>query len=157
MRHASKAIDPFLGSEPFGACRASTAALWDTATGAALAYQPVAIYNAGFAGGPPDAAGIRRGERKPEAERSAAALVLWADIFGVDAGDRISLRIVGPDDTVVLEHERTVERRQIRRFEFAGKRTPAESWRAGRYAGEIVVIRKNGDVTVHREVAIDLR
>jgi murein DD-endopeptidase MepM/ murein hydrolase activator NlpD len=157
VRKAGKAIDPFLGSEPFGACRASTAALWDAETNRAVAYQPIAIYNAGFVGGPPDDAAIRRGERKPEAERSAAALVLWAEIFGVDAGDRISLRISGPDGEPVVEHERTVDRRQIRRFEFAGKRTPADSWRAGRYAGEIVVVRQNGDITVRREVAIDLR
>lgn len=156
-RRAGRTVDPFLGEEPFGACGVSAKTLWDEAARAALAYRPIAIYNAGFSGGPPDAARIRRGERGPEAARSAAALVLWTDIFGVDAGDRITLRIVGPNGTVVAENARTLDRRQIRRFEFAGKRTPADSWPAGRYTGEIVVARKDGGVTVRREATIELR
>ena len=159
VRRGGKTIDPFLGEEPFGACRAGASALWDEAASAALVYRPIAIYNIGFSGGPPDATHIRRGDRTPEAARSAAALVLWADIFGIEAGDRITLRIVGPDGAVVAENARTIDRRQIRRFEFAGKRTPDSSWPEGRYAGEIVVSRKNGgrDVTVRRETELDLR
>jgi hypothetical protein len=150
VRRAGRMVDPFLGEEPFGACRVSASALWDEASRAALAYRPIAIYNAGFSGGPPDAERIRRGESTPEAARSAAALVLWADIFGVDAGDRISLRIVGPDGTVVAENARTIDRRQIRRFEFAGKRKPAEPWPAGTYTGEIAV--KRGETREERRV-----
>jgi murein DD-endopeptidase MepM/ murein hydrolase activator NlpD len=159
VRHAGKVVDPFLGAEPFGACRASADALWDEPARAALAYQPSAIYNAGFSGGPPDADRIRRGAHDPEAARKAAALVLWADIFGVDAGDRLSLRILGPDGSVVVENARTLDRRQIRRFEFAGKRTPAGAWPEGRYSGEIALTRHSGgrDLTVRREIAVDLR
>ena len=157
VRRAGNTVDPFLGGEPFGACRTSTAALWDAATGRTLAYQPIAIYNAGFSGGQPDAAAIRRGEHGRRAARNAPALVLWTEIFGVETGDRVSLRITGPGGTAVIENTRTIERRQIRYFEFVGRRTPADAWPAGRYAGEIVVARKNGDVTVRRTAAVDLR
>jgi murein DD-endopeptidase MepM/ murein hydrolase activator NlpD len=157
VRRAGEAVDPFLGSEPSGACRAGTAALWNAATGAALAYRPIAIYNAGFSGGQPDMDAIRRGKRNRKAARNAPALVLWTEVFGVEVGDRISLRISGPDGVAVVENERKIDRRRIQHFEFAGKRTPAGAWPAGRYVGEIAVVRQNGDVTVRREVAIDLR
>lgn len=153
VRRGSKVIDPFLGDEPFGACRTSARALWDAATRAALAYQPIAIYNAGFSGVAPDADAVRRGERQAPA-RTGAALVLWTDIFGVESGDRIALRIVAPDGGTVIESTRVLDRRQIRRFEFAGKRTRTGSWPAGTYKGEIAVTR--GDVIIRRTESIDL-
>lgn len=159
VRHDSKPLDPFLGGEPFGACRAGAGTLWDADAGSALAYRQIAIYNAGFSGDAPDPGRIRHGEHDPKAARTAPALVLWADIFGVDAGDRISLRILGADGRVITENTRAIDKRQIRRFEFAGKRTPAGSWPAGPYTGEIVVTRKIGDgeFTVRHEATVELR
>jgi hypothetical protein len=153
VRRGGAVIDPFLGEEAFGACRISARSLWDEATRAALAYQPVAIYNAGFSGAAPKPDAIRRGERATPS-RTGEALVLWADIFGVEAGDRITLRIVGPNGERLVENTRELEKRQIRRFEFAGKRTPAGSWPPGTYTGEIAVTR--GNITVRRAESMDL-
>ena len=158
VRHDGKKIDPFLGDTPPSSCGIGANALWDADAAAALAYRPVAIYNVGFSGGPPDPDRIRSGDHKPEAAADAPALVLWADIFGVDAGDRISLRIIGPDGATVAENTRTLDRRQIRRFEYAGKRTPGE-WPAGTYTGEIVVTRKtdSGETAVRERTQVELR
>jgi len=154
VRHGRQAIDPFLGETPYGACQIAADSLWEPGTRKALAYRPIAIYNAGFSGDAPKADAIRRGERTPPA-RDAAALILWADIFGIDPGDRIVLRIVAPDGAVVLDHATTVDRRSIRRFEYGGKRTPAGSWPAGPYRGEIAV-QRNG-VEERRSETIELR
>lgn len=154
VRHRGKAVDPFLGTTPYGACQIGARSLWDTDARKALAYQPIAIYNAGFSGTAPDADAIRRGERAAPS-RDGAALVLWADIFGVEPGDRIDRRIVGPDGTALLEESHTIEKRFIRWFGFAGKRTPAGSWAPGPYTGEIAVTR--GSLVVRREEAVDLR
>jgi murein DD-endopeptidase MepM/ murein hydrolase activator NlpD len=153
VRRGGAVIDPFLGEEAFGACRISARSLWDEAAQTALAYQPVAIYNAGFSGTAPKPDAVRRREHVTPS-RTGEALVLWADIFGVAAGDRVTLRIIGPDGAPLVENARTLEKRQIRRFEFAGKRTPAGSWPPGTYTGEIVVTR--GDLTVRRAESIDL-
>jgi murein DD-endopeptidase MepM/ murein hydrolase activator NlpD len=149
VRHGRKAIDPFLGETPYGACQISASSLWEPDTRAALAYRPIAIYNVGFSGTSPDADLIRRGDRSPPA-RDAAALILWADMFGIDQGDRIVLRIVAPDGTVVLDHATTIDRRSIRRFAFGGKRTPPGTWPAGTYRGEVVV-QRNGAETRRAE------
>jgi hypothetical protein len=156
LRQAGKTVDPFLGEAPPEACGAGARSLWDETAAAALAYRPIAIYNAGFSGGRPDSARIRRGEPDPAVTRQAGALVLWADIFGINAGDRISLRIVGPDGTVVIENAVTADRRQARRFQFAGERAPPGAWPAGRYTGEITVARGN-DLSVRRAATIELR
>src|SRR5689334_9969714 len=124
VRHSGKAVDPFLGNEAFGACQIAGSSLWDEAARTALLYQPIAIYNAGFSGAAPNADAIRRGERTAPSS-SGAALVLWADIFGIEQGDRIDLKVTGPDGNPVLEDTRTMEKHFIRRFGFAGKRTPA--------------------------------
>lgn len=157
VRHNGRKIDPFLGSEPYGACNSGTGALWTDEARVALTYRPIAIYNAGFSGDAPEPGSIRRGERNPPAV-SSPALVLWADIFGADAEDRINLRIVGPQGETVVANARTVNKRQIRRFEFAGRRKPGSAWPAGTYTGEIDVTRKtsSGDLTVRRKTAIDL-
>lgn len=153
VRSARQAIDPFLGAEAFGACRLGTRSLWDEETRSALGYQPIAIYNAGISGAAPQADAIGRGEHVPAA-RAGEALVLWADIFGIEAGDRIDLEISGPGGTPILEDSQTAKRRFIRRFGFAGKRTPPTSWPAGVYKGQITVTR--GTLVVRREEVIDL-
>jgi hypothetical protein len=55
----------------------------------------------------------------------------------------------------VNEHARTLDRRQIRRFEFAGKRTRGK-WPSGTYTGQIVLTRGTG-AEVRREVQTELR
>jgi murein DD-endopeptidase MepM/ murein hydrolase activator NlpD len=155
VRRGRQAIDPFLGGESVGACRISARSLWTPDARAALAYRPIAVYNVGFSGAAPDAEAIRRGER-PLPSTSSKALILWTDIFGVDQGDRLRLRITGPDGKVLLDHARTIDRRQIRRFEFAGKRRTADAWPAGTYTGEIAV--KRGDAPeVTRTETVELR
>jgi hypothetical protein len=155
VRHGRQTIDPFLGGESFGACRVGASSLWMPDARTALAYRPVAVYNAGFSGATPDADAIRRGEQRPPSTGSEA-LVLWTDIFGVDQGDRVRFRITGPDRKILLEHARTIDKRQIRRFEFAGKRKTVDAWPTGTYTGEIAV--KRGDAPeVTRTETVELR
>lgn len=156
VRHNGTTVDPFLGDAPFGACRVSADALWDRETLAALAYRPSAIYNSGVAGAPPDPDRIRRGERAAPPAMDAPALVLWADIFGVDAGDRVALRLLGPDGQTIAENVRVIDKHQARRFEYAGRKARGE-WPAGLYRGEITVSRADGAVLDHREERIELR
>jgi murein DD-endopeptidase MepM/ murein hydrolase activator NlpD len=154
VRHGRSAVDPFLGDESFGACRIARTSLWNEAARTALGYQPIAIYNTGFSGAAPNADAIRRGERVAPS-RAGEALVLWADVFGIEPGDRIELEVTGPDGKPIVEDSRTMEKRFIRRFGFAGKRAPAGSWPAGRYKGEISVTR--GTLVVRREETLDLQ
>lgn len=155
VRQGGAVIDPFLGAEAPGACRPGTEQLWTPDAASALAYVPTAIYNAGFSAGPPDPADLRAGRRDKPPTADAPALVLWADMFGVEGGDRITLKIIGPDGATVVENTRTMDRRQARRFEYAGRKRPGSAWPAGLYRGEIAVAR--GDTVTRREARIEIR
>ncbi|WP_447972990.1 hypothetical protein [Nitrospira sp. Kam-Ns4a] len=102
-------------------------ALWRAAQ--PVSYEPVALYNDGFAAGEPDVEAIRKGERADNAlPTSALALVLWVDLFCVQAGDRLRFRIIAPDGKVVLDEEQTIEKTRARRFVFMGKKRTPQAW-----------------------------
>lgn len=143
LRHAGQRLDPFSGAGAAAGCEAPDRPLWRDA--ARLGYEPVALYNAGFAAGPPDIDAIRAGRRDdgPYAP-DTPALVLWVDMFGVRAGDRVRLRIEAPDGSVLLDTWQAVERTQARRFVFAGVRLRTPRWLPGEHVGT-VTLRRAGD------------
>jgi hypothetical protein len=138
-------VDPFRGVEPGGeACGLGAKPLWNGAALAALSpYRPSAIYNSGIATETPDPAGARRGlHRETTASAAAPVLVAWADIFWVQARDRIRIRLVGPTNEILADQTATVEKLQARRFIYAGARRKASAWPAGVYRSEIVLLRE---------------
>lgn len=137
-------VDPFRGIEPGGAaCGLGAKPLWnDRALGALAPYHPSAIYNGGIAAEIPDAAATRKGlHREATLPASAPALVAWVDLFWVDAGDRIRIRLFGPKGEILADNTAAVEKSQARRFVFAGVRRKIPAWSAGIYRSEAVLIR----------------
>ncbi|TAJ34889.1 MAG: M23 family peptidase [Nitrospirae bacterium] len=148
VRRKGQAIDPFTGHTPVEGCGLAVAPLWRQDQ--AVAYEEVALVNAGFSPGQPDIAAIRNGDGSEATLPSTAqAVVLWVDILGVQAGDRVRFRIHGPDQALVFEQEQPIERTQARRFAFAGTRRRAEVWPAGVYTGQVTLIRLQGDEPEH--------
>ncbi len=142
LRFNGKAIDPFTGNPLDAGCAASAHSLWQ----GEIAYEPVALYNAGIADGAPDIGAIRRGQGGEQSlDPAAAALVIWVDMLGVQAGDRLRLRIVAPDGTVVVDSAQSIEKTQARRFVYAGVRRPSAQWLPGEYAGDITHLRLSAD------------
>ncbi|MSO85249.1 MAG: M23 family metallopeptidase [Rhodospirillales bacterium] len=137
-------VDPFRGVEPGGeACGLGTMPLWSAPARVALSpYRPSAIYNGGFTAETPDPAATRRGlHREATASASAPTLIAWADIFWVEAGDRIRVRLFGPNGEILVDNTQSVEKLQARRFTYAGARRKAPAWPVGIYRAEIVVLR----------------
>jgi hypothetical protein len=142
VRHNGVAIDPFTGRAINAGCGLAGTPLWRGDR--PVPYEEVALYNAGFTGEQPDSERIRRGEQEvAPVTATSPALVLWVDILGVQAGDKIRLSITGPEGKRISEHEQTLDRTQARRFAFAGKRKTAERWPAGAYRGEAVLMRQS--------------
>ena len=83
---------------------------------------------------------------------TAPGLVLWADMLGVQAGDRVRFRIVGPDGGTVLDKEERLGRTQARRFLFAGQRRRADVWSPGAYVGHVTLMRALDGQQVERSV-----
>jgi hypothetical protein len=150
VRHGKQAVDPFTGQPMAAGCGLEEKPLWRA--DAQVSYETVALYNAGIAGGPPNIEMIRSGHADslmPNAQ--SPMLVLWADILGVEAGDRILFRLMGPDNKLVFENEQRVDRRQARRFVYSGKKRQSTSWLAGTYTGHVTLKRDENDgVAEHR-------
>jgi len=118
----------------------------------------VALYNAGFSTTEPQAEAIRHGHRGGATLPSdAAMLVLWVDMFGVQADDLLRFRITGPDGRVLLDRENRIDRTQARRFAFSGMRRRAALWPPGLYKGELQLQRTVGTKPSTRISSVTVR
>lgn len=145
LEHKGVIVDPFTGPKRTERCGAGDGGLWDATPASLMPYRPTALYNAGFAAGPPDIEAIRDGERPPTTvEPTTPALVLWADIFNVRADDAISFLIRDPGGGAVFQHTVTVPENQVRRFVYAGLKRSGAGWAPGRYFGEVRLRRGSG-------------
>ena len=141
VRHKDKIIDPFVGLTRKGKCGYGEAPLWKIEVLELLKYRQGKIYNAGFSVKPPKAADVRAGKvRVDTIPRVAQSLVLWADLLGVDAGDRVRFRVFGPADKLVVDHTYDITKRLAGAYRLAGKKRTGGPWPQGRYRGEIRII-----------------
>jgi hypothetical protein len=83
---------------------------------------------------------------------TSAALVLWVDILGVEAGDRVRFHLTGSDGAVLLDHMTPIAKTQARHFAFAGARRHADPWPPGTYRGEITLVRDSQKQALHGSV-----
>ncbi|MBK6286933.1 MAG: M23 family metallopeptidase [Gammaproteobacteria bacterium] len=138
LRFNGKPIDPFTGKPLEAGCGIAAPALWQ----GDIEYEQVALYNAGIAAGVPDIDAIRQGKGGGQSlDPEAKALVIWVDMLGVQAGDRLRLRIVAPDGTSVVDSEQTLEKTQARRYVYVGARRRNTHWAPGEYIGDIIHTR----------------
>jgi len=140
LRRNSEVIDPFTGQPMRAGCGLSGTPLWRGVP--PVAYEEVALYNAGFSGGQPNIEAIRSGRRDEQLAPTSSALVLWVEIFGVQAGDRLRFRMTDPNGTLLFEQEVPVERTQAWRFAFAGTRARLGTWPLGVYTGTVTLTRR---------------
>lgn len=150
VRHDGQVIDPFTGEPQNTGCHPDGRPLWGDSS---VAYEEVALYNAGFSAAEPEADAVRSGQRAGEMlPADAPMLVLWVDSFGVIAGDQLRFRIRAPDGRVILDKATRIDRTQARRFAFAGVRRQTNRWPAGTYNGDVSLQRESGRAAVSRRV-----
>lgn len=155
VRRSGVAVDPFTGAAGKPGCGVAERSLWRADR--PVLYEEVALYNAGFAGEQPDADRIRaNGPDALPVDATSPALVLWADIFGVQPGDAIRLTIVGPGGKMLVDRESRIDRTQARRFVFAGRRASGQ-WAAGEYRGEVRLVRAGRRTVVERRIERTMR
>jgi murein DD-endopeptidase MepM/ murein hydrolase activator NlpD len=159
VRHGDRVVDPFVGSQPAADCGPGSKPLWAAGIMEQLAYRPVVLTDAGFATAAPDKDDVRRGWHRLRALPLASpALLLWVEGYWIEAGDRVTFRLRGPDGGTVVDHAMTIEEGKQRWVGFAGVARPGASWPAGTYTGEVVLERATGDeperATLRRSVEL---
>lgn len=155
VRHQGRVVDPFVGLAPFASCRDPRQPLWSRAALSALPYQASGPLIAGFASERPDPEAARRGRYPDRLSPDAPMLVMWADLFGVLAGDTQRFEIVGPDGAVVHQAEAPIAASNISWFAFSGRKAPPGGWPAGVYRGTYELIR-DGDPVVRDEATVTI-
>lgn len=157
IRHRGKELDPFTGAVVGSGCHAGSAPLWRKDAG--IAYEPAALYNAGFSAAPPEMDRIRAGAGTQPLTQSAPALVFWVDMFGVAAGDRIRFSITGPDGRDIVAQEQQIEKNQARRYMYVGKRRTEPAWPSGTYTGRLLLSRagassEDWEAAIERQITL---
>lgn len=150
VRKDGQVVDPF---DPDGdiACGApSGSTLWIDP----IALQPGGVLDAGFAARVPDYAAVKAGTVDEDLTTDSPALVLFGLMFGTQAGDRLSLTIVGPEGNV-FSNTVEMDRTQAQAFRAGGRRTPPEGWPGGEYTGT-VVLERGAEVLSRSTVSISL-
>lgn len=142
LRHNGVIVDPFTGTAASEDCRPGGPGLWTSDAAALLAYRPSGVLNVGFAGAVPDRDAVRNGaDRALILPRSLPLLLLWSDVFGVQADDEEVFRIYAPDGGLLIEHRERLDNAAHQRFQYAGLRAPEGGWPAGRYTGVYELMR----------------
>lgn len=135
-------LDPFAGLNRKAACGVGEAPLWDQKTLDALPYQPTAIYHVGFAPGKPDRAAVKAGTLNGlELPTTAPALVVWAELFRVRAGDKLQLTITDPGGVKIHDQSLNIEANKASYWAFSGLRLKQDAWPSGTYRGDVRLIR----------------
>ena len=140
IRRNGATLDPFTGREVFSGCGKAGRSLWHE--GAHPSYRAFQVLAVGFATGRVDMESLRRDAASPTVlSADAPALVLWVITLGIEPGDRLHLRIVGPDGNTVFSQERESKRTRIRRLDFGGRRVRGDGWTPGVHIGEVSLVR----------------
>lgn len=144
LRHGNNVIDPFVGLVDDPKCGAETKPLWNAVEMAGFVYGP-SLYNAGFAAMAPKEGAARAGLYQDQVlPREAPVLVFWADIFGVEKGDRLEITIDGPNGERFFEHGVDADHDRAQWFVFAGPRKKTLFWDVGNYVGQLTLLRNPG-------------
>lgn len=117
--------------------------LWRGDTLAATRYLPSAILSAGFSDHEIKRAAASHGLYPHKTvNKSAAALVFWAEVMGTQKDDVEEIRLVGPDGTVLFEKREALTKNQAARYRFGGVKRKGSAFPIGRYVGEYRLIRR---------------
>ena len=144
VRRDGKVVDPFLGEAVSGAClredTAAPASLWASGLSKQLGYSDAQIIEARFADAPVTPERAERGETA-QPQPDSPAIVFFARLINMRAGDRISLKVEGPAGFQAVSDGEPLDRAKAHYVGFAGKKRNAERWPAGLYEGVVAVIR----------------
>lgn len=134
--HDGHAIDPFTGHGSEKGCAAKGRSLWDAAHDPG--YAPASIYAVGFKDGAPDFEAVKIDARGAKTLSPASeALTFWVSLYGVAAGDRITIEIRKPDGSIFAARDILQDKDRARQFYFVGRKTGADALVVGTYTGNV--------------------
>lgn len=142
--HKDRALDPFTGKALTEPCGGDGTSLW--AANTKLSYEPLTVFQMGFDTKPPvlKELDISAPERSA-LRKDASALVFYATLLGVRAGDNAVLSITAPDGTIFAQKTIVQDKNRARQMYYIGRRIRETApLQPGAYTGKVSVTRKDG-------------
>jgi hypothetical protein len=149
LRHRNIRIDPFSGLQP-EKCGVTGKSHWSDLAAPQLVYRPTGFLATGFSETRPMGRRDLESGDKAETELNpmAPTLFFWTYYFGSQEGDKVTLKITGPDGVLITEQPaRNVTRNQFTRYLFVGTQRPQTGWKSGIYMGEVTLERAGEHLT----------
>jgi hypothetical protein len=145
-KHNGKIIDPFLGVDRTAGCGGAPAPIWTADVARQLRYRPVEIYNAGISNYKPDGMAIRNGTFLPWLSGlTDDAVYLWADVFGMEAGDVVVFTLRDGEGEVLFEQTRATSKRGSRGFVYFGRKVAGSRRMQDQLSGTVTIKRRMPD------------
>tara|TARA_B100001057_G_C22812418_1_gene935983 strand:+ start:898 stop:1875 length:978 start_codon:yes stop_codon:yes gene_type:complete len=143
--------DPFLPAGSSACTKQASRGLWR----AAPEYFPTGIFTVGFSNKVPTFDDVKSGSARLKKMTSATpALVVYGFAFHSEVGDRMDLKILGPNGVVIEETEH-LRKEQASLYRAVGKRKPSGGWLEGRYTATVKLKRGNRIIAVrHSELVV---
>lgn len=138
-----RVIDPFDARRQDAACGPEdTETLWAEP----IAYAPGGVLGSGFLDRLPEYDEVKAGTAAvPGLRPDAAALVFWAQFYGLREGDRLELGLTAPDGGLLAETAHVMERDRAVEFRAIGRKARG-AWAAGTYRGTAVLSRNGARI-----------
>jgi hypothetical protein len=159
VRKDGAIVDPFLGAAAIsGTCQVENvqhiSSLWSADVQKRLAYRDAEIIQTGFAAATVSPDQAEQGVIAPPTPDSPA-LVFYARLINMRAGDRLRFRVEGPGGFQAAQETPPLDRNKATFVAFSGKKRTAERWPAGAYQGVVEVIRAD-QVVGHAQNTLEL-
>lgn len=143
LRHDGEIVDPFHPEDPVLCGTAPARDLWDEE----IPYVAGGLIDVGLSATTLDYAAVKAGTAAVATlEPDAPVILLWAHMFGVRAGDIVTLELTAPGGEVIADRTVTLDRAQARRVEAVGKGRGSGPWPPGAYVGEAVFSREGEEL-----------
>lgn len=157
LRHNGETVDPFLGSAEKTRLRAEECrtgaetqlskdqSLWLDPQDALWNHAQGVLIETGLAGSPVGTVELETANALPAATK-APALVFFARLINLKKGDRIALKLSGPDGIVAETVGKPLDRSKAQWVAYTGRKTRGKGWPAGTYVGEVALLRGQTEV-----------
>ncbi len=156
VRYEGQVVDPFAVEAGLGTCGEDTVSMWSDKATAALRYEDALIRTLGFASGAVDNRQVEGGVGDGfTLNDETPALVVFARMINAKEGDRLALRIEGPQGFEVSSLADPAPNHQAQRMGFAGRKRPAGGWPKGEYRATVSLLRE-GAVIERRDISLTM-
>lgn len=135
--HNDKKIDPFVGpQDPKSTDKPQS--LWSKEALDAMPYESGKFFNFGITNDTPDPKKLHGGQYRYTTPLTNPTKVVGCfEFFAINKGDKITLRLLDPQNKERVKHEANFPKYQARVYIFSGLKKPAEGWTPGTWQYQV--------------------